>query len=248
MGKPFTSSDTYDRIGFVFPCYFRGMPVVSGRFIRSLDLTKKSCAYYFSVATCGGSPGNCLAQVQALLNGKQLTLHYGKVIRMFANYISLYKMADNPKEQAEKSDTESQKIAADIAARATSAIPKTNAPLELLYTLAVPSFAKKALKYRVSDTCVGCKTCANICPVTNITFPETEGGHPGASSRPDQPIFGDHCEHCLACIQWCPHEAINYKNKTQKRGRYHHPAITLDEMMAANHINNRKKTIPGGIT
>jgi formate hydrogenlyase subunit 6/NADH:ubiquinone oxidoreductase subunit I len=209
------------------------MPLVAKRFIQSLDLTQNKAAYYFSVVTCGGTQGNCLAQVQALLKKKELTVHYGKAVRMFANYIALYKMGDNPKERAEQADAESQKIAADIAAKATSAIPKTKAPLELLYKLAVPSFAKKAQKYRVSDTCVGCKTCMNICPVHNITFKETEGGHPGTSKRPGLPIFGDHCEQCMACIQWCPHQAINYKDKTQERGRYHHPAITLDEMRTA---------------
>jgi formate hydrogenlyase subunit 6/NADH:ubiquinone oxidoreductase subunit I len=233
MGKPFTPSDTheYNRIGFVFPCYVQGMPVAVERFIQSLDLTQNKAAYYFSVATCGGNPGNCLAQVQTLLNGKQRTLQYGRNIKMFANCVTLYKMAGNPKEQAEQADEESRKIAADIAAKAASAIPKTKAPLELLYKLAIPYFAKKAHEYRVSDTCVGCKTCANICPVHNITFhEEAKSSHPGASSRPGQPIFGEHCEQCMACIQWCPRQAINYKDKTQKRGRYHHPAITLGEM------------------
>jgi formate hydrogenlyase subunit 6/NADH:ubiquinone oxidoreductase subunit I len=230
MGKPFTPADTYERIGFVFPCYVQGMPLVTERFIQSLDLTQNNDAYYFSVVTCGGGPGNCLAQVQALLQEKELILHYGKVVKMFSNYVALYKMADNPKERAEKADEASRKIAADIAAKAASTIPKTNTLIALLYKLVVPSLAKKAQGYRVSDTCVGCKTCANICPVNNITFQETKSNHPGASSRPGLPVFGDHCEQCMACIQWCPHQAINYKNKTQKRGRYHHPDITLDEM------------------
>jgi ferredoxin len=235
MGKPFALSNTYEhnRIGLVFPWYAQGMPVVTERFIQSLDLTQNKDAYYFSVVTCGASPGNCLAQVQALLQEKHLTLHYGKVIKMFANCITLYKMANNPKERAERSDEESQKITADIVIKAASTIPKTNALLTLIYKSMVSSYAKKALEYRVSDTCIGCKTCMNICPVNNITFHEINSGHPGTSSQPGLPIFGDHCEQCMACIQWCPHQAINYKNKTQKRGRYHYPGITLDEMRKA---------------
>lgn len=230
MGKPFTLSGTneYNRIGFVFPCYIQGIPLAVERFIRSLDLSKNKDAYYFCLASCGGGPGNCLAQVQTLLKEKQLALNYGKNIKMFSNCVTLYKMADNAKERAEKSDKELEKIAADVLIKAASDIPKTNALLALIYKSVTSSFAKKAREYRVSDTCVGCKTCVNICPVRNITFQEKS---PGDSSRPGQPVFGDHCEQCLACIQWCPQRAINYKQKTQKRGRYHHPAITLAEMM-----------------
>jgi formate hydrogenlyase subunit 6/NADH:ubiquinone oxidoreductase subunit I/flavodoxin len=230
MGEPFTITGTYDRIGFVFPCYARGMPVVTERFLQSLDLTQNKGAYYFCVETYGGSPGNCLAQVQGLLSGKGLVLQYGKIIKMFANCITLYKMANNPQERAEKSNEESQKIAADIAAKAASAIPKNNGLLAGLYKSVVFSYAKKARDYRVSDACVGCKTCMNICPVHNITFQEIQHGHPGTSGRPGLPIFGDHCEQCMACIQWCPQQAINYKNKTQNRGRYHHPAVTVNDM------------------
>lgn len=38
------------------------------------------------------------------------------------------------------------------------------------------------------------------------------------------------CEQCMACIQYCPNKALNYKNVTQKRKRYHHPEITAKEL------------------
>lgn len=34
----------------------------------------------------------------------------------------------------------------------------------------------------------------------------------------------------MACIQYCPNKALNYKNVTQKRKRYHHPEITAKEL------------------
>jgi MinD superfamily P-loop ATPase len=48
--------------------------------------------------------------------------------------------------------------------------------------------------------------------------------------RDGKPVFGAQCEWCMACIQWCPKAAINYKKKTRGRKRYHHPDITPDEM------------------
>ncbi|MDR3121471.1 MAG: flavodoxin, partial [Clostridiales bacterium] len=39
------------------------------------------------------------------------------------------------------------------------------------------------------------------------------------------------CEQCMACIQFCPKRAINYRDKTQKRKRYHHPDITAQDLV-----------------
>jgi hypothetical protein len=35
----------------------------------------------------------------------------------------------------------------------------------------------------------------------------------------------------MACIQWCPRSAINIKDATKIRGRYHHPNITWRDML-----------------
>jgi hypothetical protein len=35
----------------------------------------------------------------------------------------------------------------------------------------------------------------------------------------------------MACIQWCPQEAIQYGKKTVKYPRYHHPEVVLEDML-----------------
>jgi len=40
----------------------------------------------------------------------------------------------------------------------------------------------------------------------------------------------DYSEQCLACIQWCPAEAIQYGKNTAAKKRYHHPEIKLSDM------------------
>jgi len=47
----------------------------------------------------------------------------------------------------------------------------------------------------------------------------------------DKPSWIHQCEQCLACIQWCPQEAIQYGKKTVRYQRYHHPEITLKNML-----------------
>jgi flavodoxin len=81
---------TYDRIGFIFPCYCFGIPNLVKNFIENIDLTQNKNAYYFTVVTCGGSPGNCIAQINNILQSKSITLRYGNIIKMFSNYAAWY--------------------------------------------------------------------------------------------------------------------------------------------------------------
>ncbi|MCF2702640.1 4Fe-4S binding protein [Enterocloster clostridioformis] len=62
-----------------------------------------------------------------------------------------------------------------------------------------------------------------ICPAKNI---EIINGFPSFQHR---------CQQCMACIQLCPQNAINYKNKTQKRQRYHNPNISIQDLI---HLQN----------
>ena len=36
---------------------------------------------------------------------------------------------------------------------------------------------------------------------------------------------------CLACINYCPENSIQYGDKTQERGRYHNPEITVQDLI-----------------
>jgi MinD superfamily P-loop ATPase len=82
-----------------------------------------------------------------------------------------------------------------------------------------------AKDYNVNDNCIGCGICKEVCSVKNIEIINKK------------PIFGNNCECCVACIQYCPRKAINYKNKTQKRKRYTHPEINYKEL---SEYNNNK--------
>jgi ferredoxin/flavodoxin len=218
MSKPHTLDSDYERIGFVFPCYCQGLPNITKRFISSLNLSANKNAYYFAVVTCGAAPGNCLAQVNGILHSKGLALKYGNTVKMFANYVALYKMESNAAERAAESDKATLQISAEILQKKQSQIPGSNFILSLVYRAMAGTYAKKSKGFQVSDTCNGCKSCVNVCPVGNI------------SVQNNKPVFAEKCEQCMACIQWCPKQAINYKTKTQTGGRYHHPDINYQDM------------------
>jgi ferredoxin len=97
--------------------------------------------------------------------------------------------------------------------------PDKNSPMALIHGPFIKSLANKDKGFNVSEACNGCATCGKVCPVGNIKMQD------------GKPTFLHHCEQCMACVQWCPKQAINFKDKTQNRGRYHHPDVTLGDMI-----------------
>lgn len=69
------------------------------------------------------------------------------------------------------------------------------------------------------EACIGCGTCEKVCPAKNIHMAEKK------------PTFGEGCQQCMACIQWCPKQAIDYKHQVKDRKHYHHPKISLKDMI-----------------
>ncbi|MEO2082973.1 MAG: 4Fe-4S binding protein [Desulfurobacteriaceae bacterium] len=53
--------------------------------------------------------------------------------------------------------------------------------------------------YIVSDLCIGCGACAEVCP-TNCIFPTDDGKYD---------IDENECIDCGACVEVCPADAIS---------------------------------------
>ncbi len=83
----------------------------------------------------------------------------------------------------------------------------------------IASFNTIGKEYTVHDSCAKCGLCSAICPTQNISL------------KDGNIIFGENCEQCMACIQWCPQKAIDYKGKAASRKRYHHSDISSKDMM-----------------
>ena len=69
-----------------------------------------------------------------------------------------------------------------------------------------------AKDFSVSEDCVSCGKCVELCPAGNIFL---ENGRIS---------FGDQCVICLGCYHRCPQKAIRYQNKV-KTDRYLNPNI-----------------------
>ncbi|MFP3154920.1 EFR1 family ferrodoxin [Lachnospiraceae bacterium ZAX-1] len=207
----------YERIGFVYPVYFVGLPLVVKNFIESLNIPES--AYLFAVATCGGRAGNGLAEMGKLLSAKGRSLNFGTLLNMGGNYILMY----GKPEKADTANTQTAKklpvIASAIRDKAKRPCGKSNPFMLLATELFRRSVNKTALKYTISDDCTSCGLCVKICPICNV---ELKNG---------KPTFAEKCEQCMACLQFCPQQAIHYQGKTEKRRRYHHPDITAKDLI-----------------
>lgn len=211
------------RVGIVFPVYMWGIPMVVKRFAENLSFAGRP--YVFAAVSCGGMPGATLPMLDAILSSGGHDLSSGFSVTMPGNYIPFYG-AWSEKAQA-ASFREASVRAGKIARIAREGIIL---PLEkggfagnlilsgIVYRLCSPRIPNMDKSFILREQCISCGVCARVCPVGNI---DTAVG---------RPVWKGKCEHCLACLQWCPREAIDFTFVTRGRKRYHHPMITVSEL------------------
>lgn len=206
-------------IGFVFPTYFWGLPKSVRKFIGKLNIANKD-AYIFAVTTYGGfSVGVCDA-VNVLLKKQEVKLSYSAKVKMTENYLPSFNSNDS-EELWEKADAALDKIIVEISGRKRArSAPYTvfNGLSQKVYPPNKPGCAEKF----TAKGCLNCGLCARICPNGNIKLED------GA------PKFGERCDLCLACLNNCPADAIEYGEGTRGKKRYKNPKISAEELAKHN--------------
>jgi len=209
-------------IGIVFPVYMGGLPLIVAEFIKRLSTDKST--YVFAVATFGGIPGNALKQVTTLMKDKDAILNAGFTLNMPGNYIVKYgAKSDKMQIKLEKEKVKVQQIVGIIKEKKNYGYEKSKILIDRILALifykkmsGVHSMDKLFL---AKDNCTGCGVCEKVCSVKNIEIKNCK------------PSWKNNCEQCMACIQYCPNEAIEYGDETIGRKRYHNPNISLKEMI-----------------
>ena len=197
---------------FVTPTYAWQIPKVFSRFVRQSSLTGNKNAYF--VMTCGGSVGGAASGILALCKEKGLHFKGLKAIVMPENLITMFKAPS--KEEADKIIDKAGPEIADAAetileCRAFDK-PKYNFIGFMQSELSNPLFYKAATsakKFFATDECIGCGMCEKKCVMGNITL------------KDGKPVWGNNCTQCMACIAYCPKEAIEYGKSTKGKTRYH---------------------------
>lgn len=207
------------RVGFVTPTYFFGLPSILHFFLEKLDLTGYTDQYVYLALTCGAATGDAAGQLGKLLKAKGVTLSAQFGVPMVDNYVPLGKLED--KEAMEKKlDAAEEYI--DEARRAIRAkgigdYNRCQGAAPGVRTAALyPIYAhgRSTKPFVVTDACLGCGLCQEICPCGAITLTE---GKPVWSKK--------QCVQCLACLHRCPAGAIHWKKAVEENGRYYNPKV-----------------------
>jgi len=212
-------------VGVVFPTYFGGMPLMVRRFLGKMPLGD----YVFAVATAGGMAGASLRQAARILRARGAKLAAAFAVNMPGNYTRFFDADPDEKQQklfAEEAERV-KAIAQAVSARETGRMGGPILPVAGLCAL-LNRFYFRGRAHRLDrlfsadEKCNGCGICAKVCPAGDIEL------------REERPVWQGRCEQCYACLQWCPQEAIQGNKKTPGRRRYHHPDVTLKDIIESN--------------
>jgi ferredoxin len=212
-----------DAVGLVFPVHIWGAPHLVIQFLKAIR--KDPGRYYFACAVNAGQVSGTLIQLQEIMRSYGLSLSAGFDIVLPSNYIPWG--GPGPVDRRQKlycsAEDKIRQAAKRIARKESGIIDKgplwQRILLTAIYKMTFNMVPKMDGKFWADEKCNACATCAGVCPTGNIVM------------KADRPVWQRHCEQCMACIQWCPREAIQYGKKTAAYERYHHPEITLKDMI-----------------
>ena len=211
-------------IGFIFPVHICGIPLRMVDFLNRLEAD--SAKYYFAVAVNAGQVAATLIQLKNLLQNKNIKLSSGFSVCMPSNYIPWGGAIAQEKQQQKFNEAldKISRIASSISGKEEKAPEKGPAWQNIFFSainrLSFSHIPKMDKSFLADEKCTGCGICEKVCPAQNILLIY------------GKPAWQHHCEQCFACLQWCPEEAIQYGRSTAKKKRYHHPEITLKDMLA----------------
>jgi ferredoxin/protein involved in ribonucleotide reduction len=215
-----------DVVGIISPVYGFDVP----RPVRSyLEKVKIKAEYVFVVMTYGNMPMAALGQMKKLLEKNDIQLQYAGEIEMVDNYLPLFEISKQLK-MKNNNDMELKinAVINDIHNKKHS-MPKQNLFKKFVSNVFSAYYASEkggklmnnsVKNFLVNDSCNGCGTCRNVCPMGNI------GGL-------EKPEYLNKCEFCLACMHHCPKNALHLKNEKSGK-RFINEHIKLPEIIRAN--------------
>ena len=226
-----------EHVGFIFPIHGWRVPNIVKEFLTKLTIktlgedTSHIKHYCFCLVTAGDSIGKAMERFQQQL--KSVTVNDALSLKavcsliMPESYVGLPSMdVDTKEKELEKKERASKQL------KEFSNILKQHphkdsnqiwgwnqlirGPIPYFFSGPVGGFFERFLitdkPFHVdSRRCVKCGICANVCPVSDIKG--------GLGFEPEW-LHNGKCLTCFSCYHHCPHHAIEFGKRTQKKGQY----------------------------
>ncbi|MDO4364374.1 MAG: EFR1 family ferrodoxin [Clostridia bacterium] len=208
----YSSLSADGKLVIVTPTYAWRIPRVVTEWIEKTKISGTNGVWF--VMTCGGEVGNAEKHNKILCEKKGFAYMGTAQIVMPENYIAMFgapqidearQIVNNALPDIEKAvdcilnGRPFAKLNVGFKDKMLSGIVN-----DVFYPMCVKSKA-----FYATDACVSCGKCAKLCPLNNV---ELING---------KPVWENNCTHCMACICYCPVEAIEYGNKSKDKPRYH---------------------------
>ena len=207
-----SSVETGERVIIVTPTYAWRIPRVVRDWLRKTELRGAKQVWF--VMTCGSEIGNANKYNRDLCAEKAISCMGTAQIVMPENYIAMFSAphADKARQIVAQAEPSIDRAIAAIQRNQSFAPTRNNLYDRFMSGPVNPIFYKffvKADAFAASGACIGCGQCAKRCPMNNVTL------------KDGKPVWGKNCTHCMACICYCPKEAIEYGKKSVGQPRYH---------------------------
>lgn len=203
-----------EKVGFVFPVYYYGVPKIVKEFIENLEFKGNIKPYIYAVLTCGGTISNADNMFISLFKKRGHEVNSIFSIIMPNNYILLSDIQTEKEQEElyEKAEAQVLDILYHLERDDNGNYCSNKGILPKLITkLAYPLYEHggKTKKFYSTEKCISCGICEKNCPSKAIEM---------VNKKPKW--VKESCNLCLACIHRCPVRAIEYGKSTVKRGRY----------------------------
>lgn len=195
----------------VTPTYAWRIPRIVSDWLIKTDFKGNKDIYFFM--TCGGSIGHADQYIHKICHSKDLIFKGCAEIVMPENYIALFNTTATHEIDGMIQSAKEKTIYFIQYVKENKIFPQKPITLQdklssgIINNLFYPLFVH-AKKFYVTDKCISCRKCVQVCPLQNIQLIE------------GKPIWGHDCTHCMACISYCPTKAIEYGKKTVGKQRY----------------------------
>lgn len=209
--------DDGEPVGFVYPVHNWGPPEAVLKFVDKLQLARKN-NYVFAIATCAKNVGDANEVLRDVMMANRIPLNAEFSLTMPNNHATASRVSPPSVAESILDSAEAELLHInEMISKRRSALESIKGSFPFIKTKIINPIMLKYFRasrlFHTEKTCKGCGTCVKVCPMSNIRL---ESG---------RPVWGNHCENCLACFHRCPNRAIECGTLTLNSGRYYNPRV-----------------------